>query len=125
MNIQWKRVQHVSVTRPPGSHETARAFYGDVLGLREIDLPASLSQYDLIWFAIGEDELHLVAEENADNLGSGRHFCLQIGDLSAVRERLVTAGTEIWDATPIPGRPRVFCRDPFGNAIEITQFDVT
>lgn len=122
---QWKRIQHVSLTRPPRSDETARAFYGEVLGLPEIEVPASLNHHDLIWYAIGEDELHLVAEENANNLGSGRHLCLQVADLAAVRARVVAANVETWEATPIPGRPRFFCRDPFGNAIEITQFDQT
>jgi len=120
---EWKRIQHVSLTRPPGSHVEARAFYGDVLGLREIDVPASLRHQDLIWYAVGADEIHLVAQENADNTGSARHLCLQVGALSEVRDRLASAGVETWNATPIPGRPRLFCRDPFGNAIELTEIN--
>ena len=119
----WKRIQHVSLTRPPGSHDEARAFYGGVLGLDEIAVPASLRQLDLIWYAVGADEIHLVAQENPDNTGSARHFCLQVGDLREVRERLASADVETWNATPIPGRPRLFCRDPFGNAIELTEID--
>jgi hypothetical protein len=30
------------------------------------------------------------------------------------------AGIETTDRTPIPNRPRFFCRDPFGNLIELT-----
>ncbi len=120
---EWKRIQHVSLTRPPGSHDEARAFYGGVLGLHEIEVPVSLREHDLIWYAVGPDEIHLVAQENADNTGSARHLCLQVSDLNVVRERLVLAGVEMWDATPIPGRPRLFCRDPFGNAIELTEID--
>ncbi|HSH80264.1 MAG TPA: VOC family protein [Herpetosiphonaceae bacterium] len=120
---EWKRIQHVSLTRPPGSHDEARAFYGDVLGLQEIEVPASLRQNDLIWYAVGPDEIHLVAEENPDNTGSARHLCLQVGDLGELRARLASTGVETWNATPIPGRPRLFCRDPFGNAIELTEIN--
>lgn len=117
-----KRVQHVSVTRPRGSHDQVRAFYGGILGLREIAVPATLHQQELVWYQAGDDELHLVAEDNADNTNSGRHLCLEVDDLAALRERLGSSGVEIQEATPIPGRPRLFVLDPFGNGIEFTEF---
>jgi catechol 2,3-dioxygenase-like lactoylglutathione lyase family enzyme len=113
------RIQHVSVPRPPGSHAQTRAFYGELLGLEEAPVPKTLSHLDLIWFRLGETELHCFAEEPADDR-SGRHFCIEVDDLEQIRERLAGAGYEPWDAEPIPGRPRFFCRDPFGNAIEFT-----
>ena len=116
-----RRIQHVSLTRPHGSAEQARAFYGQVLGLPEIPPPESLSQYDLIWYQLGTDELHLVGEENPDNTNSGRHLCIEVSDLEALRDRLKSANIAIHEATPIPGRPRLFCTDPFGNRIEFTE----
>lgn len=117
-----QRIQHVSLTRPRGSEEAARAFYGGALGLTEIPRPSTLSHLDLIWYSIGDDELHLVAEDNPDNTNSGRHFCLQVSDLQAVRDQLTAHNVRIWDTTPIPGRPRFFCADPFENSLEITEF---
>jgi len=76
----------------------------------------------LIWFKVGEDgdELHLVAEQDPVNTGSGRHFCLVVEDLEATRARLEERGYPTEETTPIPNRPRFFCRDPFGNTIEFT-----
>ncbi|HWQ14863.1 MAG TPA: VOC family protein [Roseiflexaceae bacterium] len=113
------RIQHVSVPRPSGSADEARRFYGGVLGLAEIRPPKSLARHDLVWFRVGEDELHLFVEDGADQR-SGRHFCIAVEDLEDVRARLAAAGHTVQEAEAIPGRPRFFCRDPFGNLIEVT-----
>ncbi len=113
------RIQHVSIPRPPGSDDETRAFYGDLLGLEEVPVPRSLQQMDLIWYRLGDTELHLFAEEPlADR--SGRHLCIEVDDVEDLRARLGSAGYAVHDTTPIPGRPRFFCRDPFGNQIEFT-----
>lgn len=113
------RVQHISIPRPPGSAAATRAFYGDLLRLEEAPPPASLAGLDLIWYRLGDTEIHLFAEEpSADP--SGRHLCIEVDDLDALRARLHAAGYEPADTLPIPGRPRFFCRDPFGNQIEFT-----
>jgi extradiol dioxygenase family protein len=114
------RIQHVSIPRPPGSHAQTRAFYGDLLGLEEKPVPDTIQQLDLIWYNIGEDmELHLFTEEPVAD-SSGRHFCMEVDDVAAIRERLANAGYQPWDAAPIRNRPRFFCKDPFGNGIEFT-----
>ncbi len=114
------RIQHVSIPRPPGSHVQTRAFYGDLLGLEEKPVPDTIQQLDLIWYNIGEDmELHVFTEEPRED-SSGRHFCLEVDDVQAIRARLVEAGYQPWDAEAIRNRPRFFCKDPFGNGIEFT-----
>ena len=114
------RIQHVSIPRPPDSGEAARAFYGELLGLAEKPVPRSIEHLDLIWYSIGADmELHLFAEAPLDDR-SGRHFCVEVDDVAAMRARLEAAGFQPWDTDPIPNRPRFFCRDPFGNTIEFT-----
>jgi len=112
---------HVSIPRPLGaaSQQQARAFYGGLLELVEIPIPSTLSHQDLVWYAVGNQELHVFGEEPRTDT-SGRHFCIQVSDQAALRERLVAAGIACSDTTPIPGRPRFFCTDPFGNMIEIT-----
>ena len=113
------RIQHVSIPRPPGRHEQTRAFYGDVLGLEELPIPESLQHEDLIWYRLGEGELHLFAEEPCND-PSERHLCIEVDDVVALREHLTSAGYAIRDTISIPGRPRFFCCDPFGNRIEFT-----
>ena len=113
------RIQHVSVPRPPGSHAQTRAFYGELLGLEEVAVPDSLQDRDLIWYRLGDTELHLFTEEPLEDR-SGRHFCIEVDDVEAIRERLANAGHEPRETTPIRNRPRFFCSDPFGNTIEFT-----
>lgn len=113
------RIQHVSIPRPPGSADQTRHFYSTLLGLTEIAVPRSLQHLDLIWYQLGDTELHLFAEAPRDDR-SGRHFCIEVDDLEELRARLIAAGYAPSDTTPIPSRPRFMCRDPFGNRIEFT-----
>lgn len=118
------RLQHVTITRPPGAEAAVRAFYGGVLGLEEVPPPQALATLELIWYRLGKDtELHITVEEPAGQDHSGRHFCLAVDDLFAMRDRLEDAGATVVGDTPIPGRPRFFIRDPFGNLIEITSIE--
>jgi len=117
-------LHHVSVPRPYGSESAAQAryFYTSLLGLPELPVPHTISDNDLVWFAIGDSELHLFAEQPRSDT-SGRHFCLRVADQAPLRVALTAAGFLCEETTPIPGRPRFFTRDPFGNSIEITSLD--
>lgn len=117
-------IQHVSIPRPPGpeSRKQAQAFFDDLLGLPELPVPESVKHLDLIWFKVGNLELHCFAEEPVDDR-SGRHFCLVVDDVDAMWQQLESAGYEPWRPESIPGRPRFFCRDPFGNTIEFTTIE--
>ena len=123
-------IQHVSIPRPPGreSRQTARVFFGDLLGLAEKPVPKSVAHLDLIWFQVGELEIHCFSESPLED-PSGRHFCLVLDDvasltgaaaLAGMRRKLQDAGYAPWNPEAIPGRPRFFCRDPFNNIIEFT-----
>lgn len=117
--MKFQRIQHVSIPRPPASEAETRNFYGELLGLVELPVPGSLRGQDLIWYQVGDLELHLFAEQSIDD-PSRRHLCLEVDDLKTVRARLLDGGHSPEEATPIPNRPRFFCHDPFGNLIEFT-----
>jgi predicted enzyme related to lactoylglutathione lyase len=120
------RLQHVSIVIPGGAAARAQAidFYGGLVGLEQRDVPPHLDPAGLVWFRVGGDlELHVMQQgEPADD---ARHFCLEVegDDLDALRSRIEAGGAETSDATPIVGRPRFFCRDPFGNLVELTRID--
>ena len=120
--MRVKRLQHVSTPYPSGRHEEVRAFYGGVLGLEEKQLPGAFAGRPIVWFDAGdgEYELHFLPEDSPADSGTARHFCLEVDDLDECRRRLEGAGCETGDPTPISGRPRFTCRDPFGNLIELT-----
>jgi catechol 2,3-dioxygenase-like lactoylglutathione lyase family enzyme len=117
------RLQHVSIPIPPGGEARAREFSGGLLGMEERDVPPKLDPNRLIWFRAGGDlELHLYIE--AEPPIDARHLCFVVDDdLDGLRAKLEAAGVETNDTTPIVGRPRWFCRDPFGNLLELTRFE--
>ena len=50
---------------PKGGEELARAFYGGLLGLREIPKPDSIRHRGGVWFDASGLELHLSVEKTA------------------------------------------------------------
>src|SRR5262249_649195 len=98
------------------------AFYGSVLGLEEKQPPQTLADLNLVWFAAGEGEmeLHFLPDANPPDGTDQRHICLVVDDLEGDGRRLTEAGATIPAAEPILYRPRFFCRDPFGNLLELT-----
>ena len=120
--MRLRSVQHVSSPFPAGEQGSIRRFYGEVLELREIETPATLADMGLVWFSTGEGrELHFFPGP-VDPI-SNRHFCLDIDDLEETRRHLQDVGLVPYDDTPIPNRPRFFCRDLVGNLIEFTRID--
>jgi catechol 2,3-dioxygenase-like lactoylglutathione lyase family enzyme len=111
----------------PGTEQSldvARAFYAGTLGLRELSRPPAVPGTG-IWYAAGDQELHLFSEPSgvAVNAASNRHPCFQVDDVVALRAHLVAAHvTTRDDDGEIPGRPRFFAVDPFGNTLEFVQF---
>jgi len=117
--MKLRGLQHVSSPFPDGHRADVRHFYGEVLGLMEIPQPHTLSAA-LVWYSVGDGlELHFFPGDLAP--GSARHFCLNVDDLEETRQRLADFGFQPYDDTPIPNRPRFFCRDPFDNLIEFTS----
>lgn len=117
-------LQHVAVTFPPGRADAIRAFYGDGLGLREMAVPAEVAHLGWVWFATDHDgvEMHFIPHAIDPDPARAHHFCLQVGDLAAVRARLEAAGATVTEAgTRIEGRDRAFVRDTVGNLVELVE----
>jgi catechol 2,3-dioxygenase-like lactoylglutathione lyase family enzyme len=115
------RLQHISVAIAADGADDARAFYGELLGLEEKEVPPKLDPRELIWFRTGGDlELHLM--RTGDGPPPNAHFCLAVeSGLDELRARLESSGIETLTPTEIVGRPRFMCRDPFGNLVELTE----
>jgi catechol 2,3-dioxygenase-like lactoylglutathione lyase family enzyme len=117
------RLQHVSIRIPSGGEERARAFYGGLLGLEERNVPPHLDPSQLIWFRVGAPDLELHLMIGSPPPEGGQHFCLELPELEALRARLEAAGVSTRDTVEIVGRSRFFCRDPFGNLVELARID--
>ena len=121
-------LQHVALPFPgtPESVVQARHYFGEVLGLDERPAPPTLP--GVLWYAVGDQELHLITEPAgvAVNAKSRRHPCFQVDDVDRFRSHLAARGISTIDAEgDIPGRLRFFALDPFGNAIEFVEIRPT
>jgi catechol 2,3-dioxygenase-like lactoylglutathione lyase family enzyme len=114
-------IDHVQVAAPPGCEERARAFYGDLLGLPELEKPAALAARGGCWFACGEQQLHVGVSERFVP-ATKAHPALRLRDsdaLTALVRQLDAAGCATRSDVDLPGVARAFVDDPFGNRIEL------
>jgi catechol 2,3-dioxygenase-like lactoylglutathione lyase family enzyme len=114
-------LHHVSIPVLPGQLEDGREFYTRALGLEEIPAPNEFAPDRVVWFRLGERELHLFKEVDANTPISERHLALEVDDLDAARRRFDEHGVTVEEADSIHNRPRLYVRDPFGNKLEITE----
>ena len=99
--------------------ETARTFYGSVLGL-----PEKFSFPGIVGFRIGAEEPGLVVREGDAEQPSGNpRLWLEVPDARAVAEELAADGVELL-AEPLQLRTGwlVEVSDPFGNVIGLTDY---
>jgi catechol 2,3-dioxygenase-like lactoylglutathione lyase family enzyme len=111
----------VQVAAPPGCEEQARAFYGGLLGLPEIEKPEVLAARGGCWFACGKQQLH-VGVSDPFSPATKAHPALAMRDadaLEALVAQLDAAGCETRRDIDLPGLARAFVDDPFGNRIEL------
>jgi catechol 2,3-dioxygenase-like lactoylglutathione lyase family enzyme len=113
-------LHHALVFYPPGEEARARKFYGETLGLTELERPATLRDRAGIWYSAPPGHVHLSADREL-GLHPRRHFALRVDDLDATVKTLRAAGARFEEADPIPGWRRTYVFDPFGNKIELDE----
>jgi catechol 2,3-dioxygenase-like lactoylglutathione lyase family enzyme len=113
-------IDHVQITIPVGQEEKARAFYGDWLGLEEIEKPDSLKPNGGVWYRVGALELHIGTEPMESEKGK-RHVAFRVRDIARLRRLCEEKGIAIQEEKPIPGAERFTIRDPFGNRTEFIE----
>ena len=117
-SFQATQIDHVSVIIT--DVERSRAFYRDLLGLKEIARPHTFD-FVVVWFDLGNQQLHLLLKPRPDTI-SPRHFALRVADVAQARAYCREHGVPTEETTPIPGADRFFIRDPDENRIEIIQW---
>jgi catechol 2,3-dioxygenase-like lactoylglutathione lyase family enzyme len=115
-------LDHVQVAAPAGCEPAARRFFGELLGLREVEKPAALRDRGGAWFALPSgQQLHIGVLAGGFAPALKAHPALRVapGGLDGLAARLVAAGHEIqWDET-VPAERRFFTHDPWGNRLEL------
>ncbi len=119
INIDFIRLDHIQICIPKGKEAQARAFYGNLLGLKEIEKPEPLKVNGGLWFEIADIQLHIGTEIIEGR--SKRHPAFEIANLSEVKLKLQEAAIRIKEDIPIEGLDRFSFYDPFDNRIEFLQ----
>lgn len=129
-----RRLQHCGLV--VSDLEASRRFYGHVLGMEELERPASFS-FAGAWFGAGGSEIHLILEADTTGVagipdpgrsletGLATHLALEVESLARAQRRLEEHGIAL-AAGPMPrgdGVRQIFVRDPDGYVVEF--FEVT
>ncbi|HZT51006.1 MAG TPA: VOC family protein [Stellaceae bacterium] len=111
---------HVQLAMPKGGEPAARAFYGEVLGMRELPKPPELAARGGAWFSDGATQLHLGIDLDF-RPAQRAHPALLVRGLDEYLARARERGIRIVDDEPLPGYRRAFLYDPFGNRLELME----
>ena len=114
------RIDHIQLAAPKGCELAARAFYGSILGLPEIEKPASLRARGGCWFQCGDQQLHIGVEPDF-HPAKKAHPAFAVSDLARLRETLQAHAVKIADDNSLPGTGRFYTVDPWGNRLEFLE----
>ncbi|MDQ3859752.1 MAG: glyoxalase [Actinomycetota bacterium] len=113
-------LDHVQIAAPPGCEADARRFFGELLGLNEVQKPKALQKRGGVWFQVGTQQLHIGVEEPF-RAAQKAHPAFRVadGDIDSLARRLSDSGETVqWDGS-LPGVRRLYTADPWGNRIEV------
>lgn len=115
-------IDHAQIMIPPDGEDRARAFYGGLLGLVEIEKPAPLRARGGLWMRAGDRQLHIGVEApGVERVATRAHVAYEVRGLDEYRARLVAAGVAVKEGETVDGARRFEVRDPFGNRVELVE----
>jgi catechol 2,3-dioxygenase-like lactoylglutathione lyase family enzyme len=116
--LPFTAIDHVQLAMPRGGEELARGFYGNVLGMIEVEKPAELAKRGGCWFASAGVEVHLGVEEDF-RPAKKAHPALRCRDYADLLTRLRSRLIDVKEDDNVPEVRRCHVHDPFGNRIEL------
>ncbi len=122
--IDLVRLHHVSFAITDLA--ASKRFFGEVIGLKELDRPAF--SFPGAWYAVGDRQLHLIQESSAgrgveDTISRSDHMALEVQDLNAAKRTLEEAGIDYAvGSNDALGFSQIFCSDPDGHTIELVVY---
>jgi catechol 2,3-dioxygenase-like lactoylglutathione lyase family enzyme len=115
-------IDHVQLAIPAGpeAETSARRFYVDLLGLREVPKPAELAGRGGLWLVGPAIAIHL-GVETPFVAARKAHPAVLVEGLPELVASLGAAGTEVAPDEALPRIRRAYVHDPFGNRIELIE----
>jgi len=120
VNARVARLDHIQIAAPEGCESAARAFYGTLLGLEEIEKPPALRARGGCWFECGSQQLHIGVERDFQAARKA-HPAFAVFHLDELREVLGAQGVAVVDDDNLPGTRRFYAQDPWGNRLEFVE----
>ncbi|MEP6893954.1 MAG: VOC family protein [Gaiellaceae bacterium] len=125
-------IQHVALI--VGDLDASQRFYGEQLGMEELERPTNFT-FSGAWYRAGGQEIHLIAAHDTTcepgwkdpgpgaQAGLAVHLAFEVDDLDAERERLQSQGVELF-AGPLErgdGVVQFYVRDPDAHLVELFE----
>lgn len=116
------RIQHVTLCI--ADEAQSRAFYTQVLGLREVERPPMPMAG--LWLQVGETQIHLMAPPDPAELPRPRrldhtpiapHLAFEVPALEPIVSKLRAQGVDVIFSEFVEGQ--AFLTDPSGNLLEL------
>jgi catechol 2,3-dioxygenase-like lactoylglutathione lyase family enzyme len=123
MVFQYVGIDHIQLAAPNGCEVMAREFWGEKIGLTEIEKPESLQGIGGCWFEFGHQQLHIGVEADFQPAKKA-HPAFLVKNLEAFQKHLEKNDIKTKEDAPIDGRTRFFISDPFGNRVEFLEYQV-
>ncbi len=125
MTIAVHAIDHVQLPLPAGSLPKARAFYGELLGLKEVRDPV-LDRPGTLRYRLGPQRLDLAEGANAGSAPQA-HLAFAVEGVTEIATRLRAQGLPVDGPSELlqPGGARalqhLYIEDPFGNRLELIE----
>ncbi|WP_400163882.1 VOC family protein [Brevibacillus sp. TJ4] len=119
-SFDWLGLDHVQLAAPAGCEAEARRFFGELLGMTEVEKPEKLKPRGGVWFQCGAQMLHIGVEADFSPAKKA-HPAFLVRSIEALMERLREHGVAYRLDDEIPGITRFFTEDPFGNRLEFME----
>lgn len=121
MNHSFYGIDHVQLAAPTECEDEARRFFGDILGMEEIEKPEELRKRGGVWFHCGSHQIHIGVDAHFVPAKKA-HPAIHVKNLTALKERIVHHGIPVKDDELLPGTDRFYVDDPFGNRLEFLEW---
>src|SRR5277367_5638142 len=118
--VRVVRLDHIQIAAPQGCEAAARQFYGEVLGMAELEKPPVLRARGGCWFQCGSQQVHIGVEPDFHPARKA-HPAFVVDDLDALRQFLRQRGATVIDDEALPEARRFYAEDPWGNRLEFIE----